>query len=440
MARRPPGFRAACVAFAALALSACGGGGGATPPTANAAAPAAAVSAAPVSGASVAPTTTPSPASAPAGIRRSGFLGAFFRPEGAPPFGVFDLPTKTAPSPYPTPGAQLVGSNGYCDEVAANGASISGSYPVDAQKLADITGLGVRWTRMPAPQFFDDVSHVFGAGQYAFGDFDSAQCATLARNGITPVVGLEAGPVQYDAVPGTLSPQQVSTYATAADFGTWCGAVAAHERRAFPSVTRYSLPGNEVNTNPQLFPGGAAQIAAYSLACYAAIKAANPAAFVYGFELNMDGGVDAPGFVRQLAALGCGVGTCYDGIAMHLSLRYPIPAASTPCYPNAGGDYDMQCIADIQAATGAAVHVLISESGYPVPAYVPDEATKAKAVAAAFPTFAANPAVDGVSYANVDECGLYPTGYFSGDCLIDTSGNQLPAYAALRSLALAMYQ
>jgi hypothetical protein len=459
MARRPLGFRVFCVALATSALAACGGGGGSSaPPIAAPAAPASVVTA-PASGsyatavASPTPKPAPTPATAAtgtpapaagttgtAGIRRSGFLGAFFRPEGAPPFGVFDLPTKTAPNPYPTPGAQLVGSNGYCDEVAANGASISGSYPVDAQKLADIVNLGVKWTRMPAPQFFDDVSHVFGAGQYTFGDFDSAQCATLARNGITPVVGLEAGPVQYDAVPGTLSPQQVSTYATATDFGTWCGAVAAHERAAFPSVTRYSLPGNEVNTNPQLFPGGNPQIAAYSRACYAAIKAANPAAFVYGFELNMDGGVDAPGFVRQLAALGCGVGTCYDGIAMHLSLRYPIPAASTPCYPNAGGDYGMQCVADIQAATGAAVHVLISETGYPVPGYVPDEATKAKAVAAAFPTFAANPAVDGVNYANVDECGLYPTGYFAGGCLIDTTGNPLPAYQALRALAVALYQ
>ncbi len=198
-------------------------------------------------------------------------------------------------------------------------------------KLADITGLGVRWTRMPAPQFIDDLTHVFGPGQYAWGNFDAAQCVTLADHGIRPVVNLEAGPVQYSTTLGLLPPQSVPLYQTPSDFGQWCGAVAAHERSTFPSVTQFSLPGNEVNTNSQLFPGGQAQIAAYSQACYAAVKAANPNAFVYGFELNMDGQVNAPGFVRQMAALGCGVGTCYDGIAMHLSLRYPVPPASTPC-------------------------------------------------------------------------------------------------------------
>jgi hypothetical protein len=154
----------------------------------------------------------------------------------------------------------------------------------------------------------------------------------------------------------------------------------------------------------------------------------------------MDGSLNAPGFVSQMAALGCKVGTCYDGIAMHLSLRYPIPSASTPCYPAAGGDYSMQCITAIQTAAGQPVHVLISETVYPVPGYVPDEATKALAVVAGFTAFAANPAVDGVAYANVDECALYPTGFFSGGCLINTAGQQLPAYSALEQLAGASYQ
>jgi hypothetical protein len=120
---------------------------------------------------------------------------------------------------------------------------------------------------------------------------------------------------------------------------------------------------------------------------------------------------------------------------MHLSLRYPIPAPSTPCYPNAGGDYAMQCVADIIAASGAPIHVLISESGYLVPATVPDEATKAQAVVAAFTAFAANPSVDGVNYANVDECALYTGTYFAGGCLIDQNGVPLPAYGALQWLA-----
>jgi hypothetical protein len=339
------------------------------------------------------------------------------------------------PSPYPA-----AGSSDYCTHIAADGYSIETGNLVDSTKLGNIVTLGVGWVRMAAPQFSDDLSHVWGSGSYQFADFDSAQCSTLVQHGIKPVIGLEAGPVQYSTVIGQLPAQQLAMYQTASDFGTWCGVVAAHERSAFPSVSQFSLPGNEVNSNPQLFPGGNSQIAAYSEACYAAIKAANPSAYVYGFELNMDGSLNAPGFVQQMAALGCRVGTCYDGIALHLSLRYPLPQSSTPCYPNAGGDYVLQCVTDIIAAAGAPIHILISETVYPVTGYVPDEATKALAVVSDFTTFAADPSIDGVSYANVDECALYPSGFFLGGCLISISKEILPAYTALQQLATASYR
>jgi len=368
--------------------------------------------------------------------QRAQFVGAFFRAEGPVPYGVFSLRSpNTTPVPYPTPGPVLVGQGSYCDTPAANGASIDSSYVVDVTKLNDLIFLGARWSRMTASQFNIDETHVFGPGSYVWTSLDAAQCISLAYHQIRPVIGLEAGPVEYNANPHTFSPGSVPTYESASDFGQWCGAVTAHEKSVFPSVSQFSLPGNEVNTNPQLFPGGEAQIAAYSKACYAAIKAANSSAFVYGFELNMDGGVNAPKFVSDMVALGCKVGTCYDGIAMHLTLRYPIPPPTTPCYPAAGGDYSMQCVTAIQAAAQAPIHVLISETVYPVPAAVPDEATKAQAVDAAFSAFSTNPTVDGVLYADVDECALYPSGYFAGGCLIDTAGNQLPAYTALQWLA-----
>jgi hypothetical protein len=367
---------------------------------------------------------------------RSAFVGAFYRPLGSPPFGIFSpQASQAAPNPYPTNVEPLVGNTGYCDEIAANGTSIDSAFPVDITKLNDIIFLGARWTRMPASQFSIDLSHIFGPGSYQFGSLDAAQCISYTYHGIRPVINLEAGPVQYDSTPGTFSPSTVPLYQTAADFGQWCGVVAAHEKKVFPAVTQYSLPGNEVNDNPQLFPGGASQIAAYSKACYAAVKAANPSAFVYGFELNMDGSLNVPAFIRSMIALGCGVGTCYDGIAMHLSLRYPIPSASTPCYPNPGGDYSMQCVSDVEAATGSKIHVLISETVYTVPGSVPNEQTKADATVAAFTAFANNPTVDGVLYANVDECALYPTGYFADGCLIDTSGTTLPAWNALQWFA-----
>jgi hypothetical protein len=328
----------------------------------------------------------------------------------------------------------MLGPSGYCDEQAANGASIDGSYQVDVTKLNDAIYLGARWTRMPVPQFFADVSHIFGAGSYAFGSLDAAQCISLLYHNLKPIIEIDAGPVQYNATPGTFSPITVPTYESASDYGQWCSTVAAHERAAFPSVTHFSIPGNEVNSNPQLFPGGVPQIAAYSIACYAAIKAANPQAFVYGFELNMDGSLNVPAFVASMAALGCKVGTCYDGLAMHLTLNYPIPSSTIPCYPNPGGQYSMRCVSDVEAAAGAPIHVLISETVYPVPGFVPDENTKAAAVTAEYAAFAANPTIDGVLYANIDECGLYPTGYFADGCLIDTAGNPLPAWSQLQWL------
>lgn len=367
---------------------------------------------------------------------RRAFLGAFFRPEGPTPYGVFLASAKlTAPSPYPNPSSVLFGSKGYCDAIAANGVSISTGYPVDPAKLSNIVDLGVSWTRTPVSAMFDDLSHIYGAGHYSFADLDSAQCA-LVRHHITPLIALEAGPVQYNSIPGQISPVVVQQYKTAADFGTWCSIVAHHEVASFPTVNRYSLPANEVNTNPQLFPGGESGIAAYSEACYRAIKAVQPHSIVYGFELNMDGSLRpvASEFVRQLYALGCRVGTCYDGLSIHLSLRYPIPAAAVPCYPSPNGDYGMQCVASIRNAAHAPVHLIIGETVYVVPGSVPDEAAKASAVAAEFRAFEADPLIDGVLYANVDECAVYPTGYFQGGCLVNTNGMRLPAFYALRNM------
>jgi hypothetical protein len=387
---------------------------------------------------SIAAATAADPPAKP--IARAHFIGAFFRPIGMPPYGVFSVFSKQrAPEPYPVPQGKLFGTTGYCDAVAANGMSISSGFKVDAAKVNDVVDLGVKWTRTPVSADFDDHTHLFGAGKYAFGDFDSAQCA-LVRHGIEPVVGLEAGSVQYNENPGGFSPRELPIYKTADDFGAWCGAVAQHERATFPVVSRYSLPGNEVNIPDGKPFTSEGQIAAYSLACYHAIKRVQPKAFIYGFELSMEKDLDVPAFVRRMAALGCKLGTCYDAISLHLFMHYPLPAPNAPCYPHDGGAYSMQCIADIQTAAGApGMHVLIGEAAFTIPGSVPDEATKAKAVTDAMQQFAANRFVDGVSYANVDECDSYASGFFMGGCLVDSVGKKLPAYDALRSLATTAY-
>ncbi len=329
----------------------------------------------------------------------------------------------------------LFGTHGYCDAVADNGLSISSGYTVDAKKLANIVDLGVAWTRTAVSPNFDDQSHIFGPGRYSFADFDSAQCALL-RHRIVPIVGIEGGTVQYNAVAEQYSPTALPNYKTAADFGQWCGVVATHEMHTFRTVSRYSLPGNEVNSDQATWPGGDAQIASYAQACYRAIKAVDPHAFVYGFELNMDKHVDGPGFVGRMYDLGCKVGTCYDAVSIHMFMPYPLPAADSPCYPN----YSLECVTEIQkSAHDPSLHVLIGETAFLIPATVPDEATKAKAVVEAMRAFASVPAIDGVNYANVDECDLYSSGYFVGGCLVDSLGHRLPAYTALEALAKSAY-
>jgi hypothetical protein len=365
-------------------------------------------------------------------IIRHGFLGAFYR-TGTKPWGAFSPYSKgRAPEPYPTPGSKLFGPSGYCDAVAANGVSLSTGYDIDKEKLANIVDLGVKWTRTGVEPFINDTSHVFD--HYSWGDFDAVQCA-LVRNGITPTIAIDAGPVQYDAVPGQFTPKGYPIYKTSADFATWCGAVAGHEKQTFPTVSRYTLPGNEVNSNPGAFPGGEPQIAEYAKACYHALKAVQPKAFVYGFELNMDSRRDAVGFVGRLYDAGCKVGTCYDGLSIHLALHYPIPPPDAPCR-----DYGMQCVTDMQTAAHAPVHVLIGETAYMVPANVPNETVKATAIVAEMTTFAGNKYVDGANYANVDECDLYPSGYFVGGCIVDSLNNRLPGYAALKTLATTAYR
>jgi len=373
-------------------------------------------------------------------VKRPGFLGAFFRPIGTIPYGVFSVYSKQkAPDPYPAPNAHLFGASGYCDAVADNGVSISSGYSVDPKKLANIVDLGAGWARLTISSDFDDQSHLFGRGHFNWADTDSAQCA-LARHHIDPIVGIEAGPVQYNLVPDAFAPKESPAYKTADDFGSFCGAVAAHERATFPSVHRYSIPDNEVNSAPQMFPGGEKEIAAYTESCYRAIKAVQPTATVYGFELNMDKSIDPVGFVNHEYDLGCRKGTCYDALSIHMYLKYPVPPPSAPCGFATGGQYSVGCAETIrEAAHDRSLHILIGETAFLVPSTVPDEAAKAIATVDTMKEFAADPLIDGVNYANVDECDLYPSGFFMGGCLVDSVGNRLPAYATLRALATTAY-
>jgi hypothetical protein len=386
------------------------------------------------------PTAKPSPSPSPAAsTMRPGFLGAFFRSIGPVPYGVLSATAPVvAPNPYPSPETNLFGSTGYCDRVAANGVSISTGNFVDPTKLANIVNLGVGWTRETLLANYIDQSHIRGPSAYTWGEFDSAQCAVL-RNGIAPLIAIQAGPVNYDATPGVYSPTVLPNYKTASDFGQFCGVIATHESQTF-GVTRYSIPGNEVNDDPVTWPGGPAEIAAYTQACYRAIKSVQPNATVYGLELDMDETINPPAFVQTLYGLGCGPGTCYDAISVHIFFPYPLAPNGSPCYPAVGGNYDLACLTNIQTAAHAPnLHLLIGETSYMVTSTVPSESAKSIAVTSMMQMLAAQPYIDGASYANVDECALYPTGYYSGGCLINTAGVRLPAYGTLASLAKSAF-
>lgn len=294
---------------------------------------------------------------------------------------------------------------------------------LDDKRTRNILDLGARWTRSPESPFYVDKT-VFGPGKYDFSAGDLVTSFDVQHN-IEPVVGIEAGPVQVND-PGHFDPHSISIYPNASAYANFCSVSAAH----YKAVThQYSIPGNEVNSDTAIF-NGADSIAPYMKSCYSAIKAADPQAFQWGLELNMDAGAGAANFVSRLRQLGCGIGTCYDGLSAHLSVAYPAPRAGTPCNENQKGDYDLQCLTDLQNAAGDPnLPLMIGETVITWPGFVRDAQTQAQAVPADLRALASAPGVRYVNYANLDECALYaPDNYFHNGCLIDSNNNHVPAW------------
>ncbi|GAC1306398.1 MAG: hypothetical protein NVSMB19_18510 [Vulcanimicrobiaceae bacterium] len=397
--------------------------------------PSAPLPGAPVATAAPSASASPAPTAAPALPLALPPIIIVATPTAAPTPPPSPTPIATAaPTPTPTPTAVAVKFGGFARLAPGSPPFAMFSAPgvLDPQKTSDLLDLGATWTRSPLAPFFDDRT-AFGAGHYDFGSADTVLTWDVAH-AIEPVVGLEAGPVQVNATPGTFSPHQVPIYPTPAAFATYCTAVATHVSTFSHS---YSSPGNETNSDPQKYPGGASDVAPYAAACYHAIHAADPTAFVWGLELNMDGQAGATKFVSDLLALGCGPGTCYDGLSAHLSLRYPIPAKGTPCFPAAGGDYDVACLSDLQGASGDPfLPLMIGETAVTWPGMVPDAATQALAAPAELKALAAAPGVRYIDYANIDECALYPSGYFMNGCIVDATGAHVPAWQAVHAVFL----
>lgn len=177
-----------------------------------------------------------------------------------------------------------------------------------------------------------------------------------------------------------------------------------------------------------------ANFAAYASQCYTAIKAADPDAVIYGIEANMDPSLNpnATQFITdERTNFSCGPGTCYDGISIHLTLTYPF-ASPNPgsCYN--GGATVSSCVSAVETAAGSTVPIMLGEFVQTYPGQVPNEQTKDTSIIEQLQLFTADPRIKYISYANVDECGLYPSGYFMNGCLIDTSNVRLPSWYATR--------
>jgi hypothetical protein len=412
-------------------------------------------------------------ANAPAPYRPiSNFLGAFYRTEGSPPFGMFAAgnASNQAPVPYPAPNpSNLFGAGGFCTTVATNGKSILTANPVDNTKIANLVALGVQWTRGGPSPIVTDYTHVVGDGTYHWAQWDAAVCAQL-KNGITPTVNVDSGPVYYDTLAnvnaGTANGQP--TYKSPADYAAWGAAVAQHDQTYFGNaMLRYTIAvKNEVNTiavplgggaaqsglvndpgfsddmisqsnNPTLYQGRSGAIL-YQTAIYTAIKAVNPNIMALAGELNMDPASDPFGFITLEYASGLRLGNGFDGWSEHINpANHPLGTYDALDIGFQPGDSETIALVNgtnITTRNGGDNRIaplLLGEScGFTtVPTNTNQYGNLADAVTGNANLFAwaeRNPQIIGINCANLDENGNYLNTAFYGNAQINNLS--LPPY------------
>lgn len=308
-------------------------------------------------------------------------------------------------------------------------------------KTQNILDIGAKWTRSPVSSYFVDQTRT-GFG-YVWGQPDVWFAWAKAHN-IEGIPGIENGTLQ------TASGDLNTGYESATAFGTFCSALATHAAPLwFSNSTRhnYSIPGNEINASTTLW-GSESKIASYMQSCYAAIKKADPVAFIWGLEATADAGANfrATPLVADLRALGCGPGTCYDGLSEHLILSASSNTVSNPTLPSPtaicsattpGNYYSLQCLTDLENASGNAnLPLMVGETGdtWGGPGTVMDAATKAYFEPLSLHALASHANVQYILHDNLDECALYPSGYFMNGCLVDLNNAHVPAWDAVSAV------
>lgn len=311
-------------------------------------------------------------------------------------------------------------------------ASLAGA-SADRQ-IALFADAGVRFVRIDYPASQIEPS----AGTYDFSTEDAILTKLVAR-GITEMPIVEQYSVPAWATQGLPYP---AIFAQPADFASYAGAIAAHLRDRFPQVTRIelfnepNLHGWWSNPNPAYAATDGSATAAYALAAYAAIKAANPNVSVVGPALA-DGGdaVDPRTFLATMMRAGCRVGTCWDALSVH-AYRWSDPAyAIDPAAMNRFAIYrDLQQVA-LANGEPSTPHAYITEWAFsvdPSSASAFDPQVQARYLATGFNLMLADPTLDGISWTNM----YNPDQDFWGHtALTDAAFTPLPAYATYRAFA-----
>jgi hypothetical protein len=316
-----------------------------------------------------------------------------------------------------------------------------GTSTVDAVKGQDIIDAGVQMARTGYQTIYDDTTGM--GGTYSFSDEDPLITWLLAHK-IVPLMELDAGPKRY----GTLGKNTAeSLMHNPTEYADWCSAAATHLRATFPSLgvsvpAYFSMPRNEPNStggwdasqtdNPTLYAETASGPALYMKSCYAAVKKIIPNAEVYGGELatNVAGNAYAmPQQLMQWYAAGCRIGTCFDGVTLHIS---PIGDPSQHfknCFETNNG-WTFACLTEMQAIATShgdpTLHAMITETEMTSVQNsndsAGDEPGQAWWTSQTLASAVKNPDIDGIFWANIDEDALYPKGSpFYGGSLVDTS-------------------
>jgi len=261
--------------------------------------------------------------------------------------------------------------------------------------------------------------------------------ALLAARNITELPILEQYSTAAWQADGKAYP---AIYSTPQLYAQFVGTVVAHLRATAPQITRVelfnepNLSGWWTSPNPAYAATDGSATAVYMRAGYAAAKQANPAITIVGPALA-DGGsiVDPRTFLTTMYAAGCRTGTCWDVLSVHPYAWMDPTYTVTPAATNRWQIYaDLQAIA--VAHGDAKPHVMLTEWGFSTANVFDgfDPAVQARFMALGFNLMLADPTVDGIVWAGVNDTA---SDFWSNVGVTSTSFAPLPAEATYRAFA-----